>query len=182
MVARVERRQRRFNSGYTLIVRAAGPALQPLTQCQQPQSVKTCWCGRPRGAQRCGVKLERAYIISAMEELVNIALDEVALEGPAGTNAQMSCEPPATERGALPAATGSGAGCGLEQLWTLLQECLPVAGLTVLTEAVKRSVWDALLLHTPDDVARVFAEGRCAPAQTSCGLLCHSNVSCCRSS
>ncbi len=54
----------------------------------------------------------------------------------------------------------------MEQLWTQLQECLPVAGLTALTDPVKRCVWGALL-QMPEDVARVVAEDGYAPVCAS---------------
>ena len=43
------------------------------------------------------------------------------------------------------------------RLWELLAECLPIAGMTVVTEPVKRYVWGELL-RRPADVAR-FDDG-----------------------
>lgn len=50
------------------------------------------------------------------------------------------------------------AGCFMGRLWELLAECLPVAGITVVTEPVKRGVWGELL-RRPADVARKPADG-----------------------
>ena len=44
------------------------------------------------------------------------------------------------------------------RLWELLAECLPIAGMTVVTEPVKRYVWGELL-RRPADVARKPATG-----------------------
>ena len=49
------------------------------------------------------------------------------------------------------------------RLWELLAECLPVAGITAVTEPVKRGVWGELL-RRPADVARKPADG-CAAAR-----------------
>jgi hypothetical protein len=58
-----------------------------------------------RSALRC--ELERAYIICAMDELVNIAVDEVALEGPAGAYARWTRDELSTRRGMQLELTGS---------------------------------------------------------------------------
>lgn len=89
-----------------------------------------------------------------MEELVTTALDEIALEGHQGaldvtSLLQVGC-------GCF-SPVSCGAGCSMSRLCELLAECLPVAGITALTEPVKRGLWEALL-HRPNDVTQLFGE------------------------
>ncbi len=52
----------------------------------------------------------------------------------------------------------------MSRLCELLTECLPVVGITALTEPVKRGLWGALL-HRPNDVTQLFSD--------MCGSLGH---------
>lgn len=80
-------------------------------------------------------------------ELVWVAIQEVALEGPDGAIA--TCHQGSTRHGSQ---SVSCAGCTVPQLWPLLQAKLPVSGIESLSPVIKQLLWAILLQRVPVDV------------------------------
>lgn len=89
-----------------------------------------------------------------VEALVRAALEELALEGPgsapAGCLALRRCA-------CLPQSRSNShyhAGCFHDCLLELVEQRLPIAGITTLSDSLKRRVWIALL-RKPGGIVRV---------------------------
>ena len=82
---------------------------------------------------------------------MGIAPDEIALEGPRGAFLVIRHRRTDTEACFHRRCC---AGCFMARLWELLAECLPIAGITAVTEPVKRGVWGELLRRPADVCAQ----------------------------